>query len=113
MLCVAIVVLAEILFEVFAGHPRNRVASAPRSRVGFRIVDGRFVLQRVVVGPRDVFDDVERVGVREAGASEPELLIEADRVDDERVAVPLAGRIAEVAGSSDRRPSGEGGRPCR
>ena len=48
------------------------------------------------VRPRPALDRVQLLGVRRALAIEPELVVEADRVDDERVlAFPAADRMAE------------------
>ena len=43
---------------------------------------------------REAFDDLERVAVEVAGLVEPGLVAEAHRVDDQRVAFPLAARVA-------------------
>ena len=72
-----------------------------------------------VVGPRPPLDDVQRVAVRVGVLVDPHLLVlEADRIDDQRVALPVAesprrrttdrdrrnacGRRSESAGSSCR-----------
>ena len=50
----------------------------------------------VHVGPRPAFDDVQGVAVRVGVLVDPDLLVlEADRIDDQRVALPLADFFAE------------------
>ena len=48
---------------------------------------------RAVVDPRPPLDRVQLLGVRCAAAVEPELVVVADGVDDERVAFPAADRV--------------------
>jgi hypothetical protein len=61
-----------------------------------RILDRDLVVDPVFV-PLQAFDGVQRLGVTIAG--DLGLVVVADRVDDERVAVPLADGIAEPRGS--------------
>ena len=49
------------------------------------------------VGARELLDRVELLGVRQPVAIHPESFVEAERVDDERVAFPPADRVAVVA----------------
>src|SRR5262245_26823022 len=57
-------------------------------RVRAGIVDREVVDQRAEIGPREPLDGVELLRVRRAAAVEPELVVVADSVDDERVTFP-------------------------
>ena len=46
------------------------------------------------VGARVALDRMQFLGVRRPAEIEPELVVEADRVDDERVAFPMANRVS-------------------
>ena len=52
------------------------------------ILEDDVVDERAVVRTRITLDDVELLGVRRSTSIEPELVVEADGVDDERVALP-------------------------
>jgi hypothetical protein len=47
-------------------------------------------VKRLLVRPRIALDDVELVGVRMSEVIEPGRFVEADDVDDERIAFPAA-----------------------
>src|SRR6266699_4606260 len=90
------IVLAEILRHVLAGHPAQRPARGPCPRVGARIVNGDIVLQGIEIGTRKALHEVQLPGVRQAAVGEPEALVEALRIDDQRVALPAPDGAAEV-----------------
>ena len=58
-----------------------------------RVLHDGFPLQRVARA-RERLVDVHVVAVEPAGPLDPALVVEADDVDDERVAFPLADRVA-------------------
>src|SRR5436190_2705554 len=89
------IVLTEIDGQ-FAFDPLELPAARPRLRVGAGVVDGYFVLERVVVGAREALDERELVRVRQPAVREPEVLVEAGRAHDERVAFPVRDRAAVV-----------------
>ena len=66
---------------------------------GFVYAFGSSIVTRVGdvagVGAAQRLDHVQRVAVRMADRVEPRVAVEADGVDDERVAVPPADRVAE------------------
>src|SRR4029453_15735233 len=65
-----------------------------RFRVPARIGDGHLVEELAELRTTITFDGVQLLGVRVAGKVEPELVVEADRVDDERVAFESSDRVA-------------------
>src|SRR5262244_3885696 len=75
MFGVPIVVLAKILRKILFGMPIDVMSPAPDPRVRLRIIDRRFILQRVVVRTRDPLNQMERIGMRQAEACHPELLV--------------------------------------
>src|SRR5258706_12514057 len=75
-------------------HPAERPAGRPRPGIRAGVVHREVVLQRVVVGPRRLFNQLQLIGVRQAAVREPEIFVEAARVNRERVAIPLANRAA-------------------
>src|SRR5688572_15763729 len=92
-----LVVFDADVFENFAvGRPQFGVKTHvewPGKRA--RIVDRHDSRQLRELGPRPPLDGVQLLGVRRAAAIEPELVVEADGVDDERVAIPASDRVAE------------------
>src|SRR5262245_29062307 len=69
-------------------------AHLPRTCEHVRILDGDFVFD--VSGPcrREPFDHVQRLAVEIACPIEPRLIAEMHDIDDERVALPAAARVA-------------------
>src|SRR5678816_2284697 len=66
----------------------------PGSRVRTRVVDRHVNQQPSEVGSGEALDHMEAIGAGPAELIEPRFPIEAARVDDERVPLPLAGRVA-------------------
>src|SRR6267142_1132414 len=109
MLRVPLIVLAQILGDLAARtpipvriRPRHRKASRPWFRVGTDIVDRHFVFQRVVVGTRELFSEMEESRMRKAAAVKPESLIVARRLDNQSIPFPVTRRITEVGGKQIR-----------
>ena len=87
--------LADVLEKpVPIRAPVQSDADGPRLREDFRILDGRFVLNRVGVGHAVSLDHVERVAVKIARHVEPGFVVVVGDVHHQRVAVPSAARIA-------------------
>ncbi len=86
--------LTDIFMESTVRIPLDVPPRDPGPGVGARIVDGHFIAQRHQIGARDFLDDVEQVGMRITVRVEPGSLIETDRVDDERVFVPMTNRMS-------------------
>src|SRR6185436_4976173 len=63
-------------------------------RVRAGIVDRGFIHQCPQVRAGDAFGEMQLFGVRKR-SRKPLLLVESDRIDDERLAVPPANRMAE------------------
>src|SRR5262245_22211569 len=97
MLGVPVVVLAKILRKILIGMPIDVMSPAPDLRVRLRIIDRRFILQRVVVWTRDPLDQMESIGMRQPEARHPELFVEAHSVDHQRIAVPMADGVSQEA----------------
>src|SRR5207249_6583880 len=93
-----IVVLADVLGEFRANTPAIEEAGRPGARVRARIVDGEFDLHDVHFRAREPLDQMQFFSVRRALALHPELFVEADRVDDERVSFPMTHGMPVVTG---------------
>src|SRR5712691_1851311 len=92
---VLVVLLTDVLGELAVRAPDVVPTDRPRSGVCPRIVNRRFVVQRVLVRSRVLLDHVEHIGVRMADGIEPASFVEADDVDHEGVAVPVTDRMPE------------------
>src|SRR5262245_20610635 len=90
-----VVLLADVLLQLAVGLPRNIPGDRERPRIRTRIGHRGLVVQRVLVRPREPLYHVQLVGVRMAEVVEPRILVEADDVDDKRVALPAADRVSE------------------
>src|SRR5688572_13004369 len=85
--------LAAARLQVGPKEPaRELEVDRPRERAG--IVEEKVVGDAAPVDPRPALDRVELLGVRCAAAVEPELVVVADRIDDERVLLEPARRMA-------------------
>src|SRR5205809_6584819 len=83
-----IVLEADELHQVdVRAHQLGRKLQLNRPRKGSRVVEGEFVDERPVVDARPPFDGVQLLRVWGAATIEPELLVIAYSVDDERTAV--------------------------
>src|SRR6185312_9296898 len=89
-LVIAIVLADELVQRVVLRQQRKVPPDDPRLREDVRILNRRLVAERVEVRPAEALDDVQRLGV--PVAVDLRLVVVADRVDDERVAVPAAYR---------------------
>src|SRR5262245_1915779 len=65
-----------------------------RLRIGAGIGDRGHDLELAELGARIALDGLELLRVRMADEVEPEEVVEPDRLDDERVALPVADRVA-------------------
>src|SRR5687767_8151483 len=93
------ILFTEVFLNLLVGDPLNRPAARPAPRIGSRIVNRDVVSQRVQVRTGEPLHEVQRLGVRQTAISQPEALVEADRIDDERVLFPPADRAAVVTGN--------------
>src|ERR1700752_2160258 len=94
---VHIVFVAGKFVEFLAGrHGREDSGKRPGLGIELRILHGHFVRQMIRVGARPVLDNVHGVAMRMRVVVDPtELVLESDRIDDQRVSVPLAYAVAE------------------
>jgi hypothetical protein len=97
----ALEILLELLVLVTDELDQFRVeknalihTNGPRSRVGFRIVNGDVDLERPVIRPSKTLGQRCGIGERVADDVEPAAVLEPGRFDDERVAIPAADRVA-------------------
>src|SRR5690606_9974925 len=88
--------LTDVLEELRARVPLKLEIRGPPRRVGTRIVHGDLVLDDVVVHAREALDRMHLLRMRQTAAVEPEPLVEAHAVDDERAALPPADRVTVV-----------------
>ena len=100
------VALAHELSDKFQfGTERERSRrNHPRRFPDVRVFDSDVVLQGPILEPSEALDDVQRLGVHEA--VDFRLVVEADRVDDQRVSVPAADRSFPSTRDRDPRPAG-------
>jgi len=91
-----IVFLADVFEQFHAGLHEQEKASGPRRGVGAGVVNRDLVFDRIRVGASETLDEMKLVGRGEAVAVEPEALVETDRVDDERIAFPMADRMPVI-----------------
>src|SRR5579884_2027736 len=95
---VLLVLLADVLHQLLVRPEPCREADRERSRVVDGIVDRDLAHERAEVLARPALDRVQLLAVRVAPEIEPELVVEADRVDDQRVALVPADRVAVPRG---------------
>ena len=74
--------------------PVERHAHLPGPREHLRVLDRDFVEHVIGAGRRVALDDVQRVAVEIPGPIEPGPVVEMDHIDDERVPLPAAARVA-------------------
>src|SRR5437870_9284307 len=96
-----IVFLANIFAKLLFGGPWNIPGDGPGTGVGARIVDRRFIVHRVLVRPRDLFDDVELIGMRMTPLVKPCRLVVSNAVYDKGIALPMSDRMPKVAFAID------------
>ena len=107
---VLIVLDAVVLHDLAARNSQSRrEVHRERPRVGPRIVDRDGAVQRREGVPRPSLDHVQLLRVRSAVLVQPEPVVEADRVDHERVSFPFARSNARTSPARD--PRGAAGRP--
>src|SRR5438093_8563567 len=62
----------------------------------FRVLNGRFVLDRVSRDRRVSLDNVQGIAMEITGSIEPGIRCEAGDIDDKCIAFPVADRVAHV-----------------
>src|SRR5213075_4433 len=90
-----VILLAGVLHHFPIGPHGEGPGVVPRPGEGFRIFDDHFVVDVTEIGPREPLNQVELFAVRMTDRVEAGLAVEIHRVDDERVAFPVADRVAE------------------
>ena len=91
-----VILLADVFLNLPFGLQFKNSRGCPGLRVRFRIVNRVPVLERVMNHAAHAFDDVQRIRMRQAHRVEPGLVIETDRVNDQRVAFKFADRVPHV-----------------
>src|SRR6266446_2237162 len=94
VLQVPVVLLANVFFDLAAGNPADVPTNRERLCVSSGVIDGGFVMHIVVRRTREAFDQVHFRGMDITVAREPVSFIEADRIDDQRIPLPVADRMA-------------------
>lgn len=92
-----VVFLADVFEQFRSGGPLERKTCRPGSRVGAWVVDGDLVFQRSQIHPRQAFDEVKSVGVRQRVPIHPGPFVKADRVDDQAIAFPAPDGVSVIA----------------
>src|SRR5579864_9391992 len=88
------IVLANHLGNMPAGLELEFPEAGPWLRISLGIINGDIHAQLIVLRTRDALYDVQLVGVWKAGAVDPGLVVEADRVDHQRISFPPADRVS-------------------
>src|SRR2546427_536625 len=91
---ILVVFLADVLHEFFSRPQACGKVQLKRSGIRPGIIDSNLVDQRSHVLSRPAFDGVKLFRMRVAAKIEPELVIESDRVDHQRVAFPSPDRMS-------------------
>ena len=86
---------AGVLHELHVGGQHENSLVADRAGIGFRIVQRPFEFDMTHIGTLEGHRQFRLVAHRMADRSELRPAVEIDRLDDERVALPMAARIAE------------------
>src|SRR6266850_2602924 len=92
---VAIILADEFVDPLQFRTERKGPSNRPRLFKNIWIFDCCFVLQSVEIGSAKPFDHMQAFGMTKA--LEFRLLVEADRVHDQRVSLPVAHRVAQPA----------------
>src|SRR6476660_1480699 len=95
MFGIPVVVLTKVFRKVLIRMPIDVMTTAPDPRIRLGIIDGRFILQRVVIRTGDALDQMEGIGMREPEARHPEFFVEANGVNHQRIALPMADRMSK------------------
>src|SRR5688572_4784606 len=93
--CQVPLVLADGFEERRVRNPGLRIADRKRLCVGARIVDRGLDADVAVVSATETLHDPRRLAARMAEGVKPRTIVEATRVDDQRVALPRANRVSE------------------
>jgi hypothetical protein len=72
--------------------------SFPYSGVRTWIINRHLIFQGVVIHASQAFDEMQPIGMRQRIAIHPGALIKTDRIDDERVSLPMANGMPVIAG---------------
>ncbi|HET8698430.1 MAG TPA: hypothetical protein VFO94_13135 [Gammaproteobacteria bacterium] len=87
--------IALVLEQPIAlGAAMERHLDRPRPREHLRVLERGLVAERVGRGACEALHHPQRVAMEIAGAVEPGVGVEAHRLNDQRVAVPVAARVA-------------------
>src|SRR5437870_724236 len=103
MLQVAVVFVTDGFHEFRVRQQTHVLREGPWPGIRFGVVDRDLNVHVPEILPVEPLDDVQRFGCRLALLIQPELSIETLRVDNERVAVPPARRIAQPCRRGIRR----------
>src|SRR5688572_9539634 len=85
-----VVFRAHVLLQLFFRGKRQRSVHLPWLRVRARVVERVLNLQAPQVGSAKPFDDVHLLGLRMLGERQRDFIVEAHRIDNQRIALPTA-----------------------
>src|SRR6266566_7446886 len=84
---------ADILLDLPVRLQLEDFLSSPSLRIGLRVVNRVIDLQGVMCNAADALDNVQGVGMRKTHGVEPSLVVETNRVHDERITFVSANRV--------------------
>ena len=87
---VQIIPLAYVLEQFGARSPSKQEPRSPFGRVGARIVDRHFVLQRIEISPGEALDLMVLIRMHQPLCVDPGAFVEPHGVHDQRVPLPPA-----------------------
>src|ERR1700682_2719501 len=90
---ILVVLLADIFHKIRVRFQSGVSIQGKRLGIGSRVLDGSFPFDVPQVGAGRTLNSVQLFGARVTGEVDPELVVETDGVDHQRVALMLANRF--------------------
>ena len=98
-----VVLLADVFEQLRTRGPLHRKTCGPGFCVSTGIIDCDFILKGREVDPSQSFDQMKPVRMRQRVAVHPHTLVEADRINHERIAFPMTDGMSVIARRQVRR----------
>src|SRR5438874_1658491 len=95
---ILVVFLADVLHQIRSGHQARCELNLERLGVIRRILDQRLDFELAQTGARVPLQSMQLLTVRMSAEIEPELVVEADRIDHQRIAFIVADGVSVPGG---------------